>query len=86
MTYLYRYGSTITASEEVEMDIDIDDVLAELEDDEVAELYNKRFKGGALNERTIWGRLYEKRVHMSNHEFLTFLDTLIQDKTGRIIL
>jgi hypothetical protein len=85
MTYVRRYGDTVSAWQEVEVEVDLDDVLAELEDEEVAELYNDRFKGGALNERTVWGILYEKRVHMKDDDFLSYVSKLIEDKTGRIL-
>jgi hypothetical protein len=86
MGYVSRYGDTLTVYQEVEMEVDIDDLVAELEDSEVAEIYNDRFKGGALNERTVWGMLYEKRIKLSDAEFLEFVSKVIEDKTGRIVL
>lgn len=86
MAYVSRYGKTLTVSQDVDVEVDFDDLVAELEDDEVAELYNDRFSGGALNEKTVWGMLYEKRIKLKDKEFLEFVSKVIEDRTGRIVL
>jgi len=67
----------------VNANIDIADVMAELTDDEVQELYDDRFSSHSSNQ--IWMELYEKRCVMTATEFLMHLDVIIMDKTGRIL-
>jgi hypothetical protein len=67
----------------VSANIDIADVMAELTDDEVQELYDDRFSSHSSNQ--IWMELYEKRCVMTTAEFLMHLDVIIMDKTGRIL-
>ena len=67
----------------VNVDVDIDDVLAEMTDDEVQELYDARFGGPTSDE--LWIEIYENRRAMTAAEFLMHLDVIIMDKTGRIL-
>lgn len=67
----------------VNVNVDIDDVLEELTDEEVQELYDQRF--GSQSAEELWVELYDKRRTLPNAQFLTHLDRLIMDKTGRIL-
>ncbi len=67
--------------QEVEVEIDFDDILNELSEDEIKELYEDAFG----LERDLWFVLYEKRRKMSDAEFLSHVDKVIMDMTGRIL-
>lgn len=67
----------------VSVNVDVDDVLAEMTDDEVRDLYNDRFGSHSADE--FWMELYEKRRAMTAAEFLMHFDRIIMDKTGRIL-
>ena len=67
----------------VTVNVDVDEVLEDLTDDEVQELYDERFSTQSAEE--LWMDLYEKRRALSLADFLTHLDRLIMDKTGRIL-
>jgi hypothetical protein len=67
----------------VNVEVDLDDILAEMSDDEVQKLFDERFS--VTETQTVWRELYDKRRELSPSEFLWYIDTLIQDKTGRIL-
>lgn len=66
------------------VDVDIEDILSEMSDEDVKDLYEKRFDTRGIEE-TSWPHLYEKRVHMTEKAFLDYIDKIIMDNTGRII-
>lgn len=68
----------------VNVDIDVDDILEDLSDEEVENLYNERFSSGSSSSDT-WQELYEARMRMTPEAFLKHIDKMIMDRSGRII-
>ena len=68
----------------VNVDIDVDDILEDLSDEEVENLYNERFSAGPFSSNT-WQEMYEARMRMTPEAFLKHIDKIIMDRTGRII-
>jgi hypothetical protein len=68
----------------VNVEVDVDDVLAELSDDEVQELYDERFF--VTPSKSLWIEIYETRRAVTNDQFLEYIDKIIQDKTGRVLV
>lgn len=68
----------------VNVNIDIDDVLAEMSDDEVQDLYDERFN--SKSSESLWTEIYETRRAATNDQFLEYIDKIIQDKTGRVLV
>jgi hypothetical protein len=70
----------------VNVDIDVLEILGDLTDEEVEDLYKERFpisSGPTVSE--LWKELYEARMRMTNEAFLKHIDVIIMDHTGRII-
>lgn len=65
----------------VNVDVDIDEVLSELSDEDLRQEYESRFCGLADG----WHEVYDARRAKSTEDFLAYIDTLIMDKTGRIL-
>ena len=68
----------------VNVNVDVNEVLEDLTDEEVQELYNERFLAGPTGS-VLWKELYEARMRMTKEDFLKHIDTIIMDHTGRII-
>jgi hypothetical protein len=68
----------------VSVDVDVDEILEDLTDEEVQELYNKRFSAKPTVPG-LWKELYEARMRMTKEDFLKHIDVIIMDHTGRII-
>ena len=68
----------------VNVNVDIDDVLEELTDEEVQELYDERF--GSTPSEGLWPEIYQQRRSITNDQFLEYIDKIIQDKTGRVLV
>lgn len=67
----------------VNVDVDVDEVLEELTDEEVEELYQARF--ASMSSESLWSDMYAKRRILSTEDFLKYLDPIIMDRTGRIL-
>jgi hypothetical protein len=67
----------------VSVNIDVDEVLEDLTDEEVQELYDERFS--STPSTGVWPEIYDKRRDLPLAEFIKYLDPIIMDKTGRII-
>lgn len=67
----------------VNVDIDFNDLLDEMTDEEVRELFDARFASQSAEE--LWVEIYDKRRDLSLTEFIKYLDPIIMNKTGRII-
>ena len=73
------YRRTIYIDTEVE--VSVDDIIDELTEDEIKELYEDAF--GKPN--TEWATIYEKRRSMTDEQFLHYIDQTIMDITGRVL-
>lgn len=69
----------------VSVDVDVDEILEDLTDDEVQELYDERFATSTSSGSGFWKGLYEDRMRMTKEDFLKHIDKLIMDHSGRII-
>lgn len=67
----------------VNVNVDVDEVLEELTDEEVEELYQARF--ASMSSESLWSDIYAKRRILSTEDFLKYLDPIIMDRTGRIV-
>lgn len=67
----------------VNVNVDVDEVLEELTDEEVEELYQARF--ASMSSESLWSDIYAKRRILSTEDFLKYLDPIIMDRTGRIL-
>lgn len=65
----------------VSAEVDDDDVLRELSDDDIKQEYESRFNVPDSS----WMQIYDKRRACTREEFLTYIDTMIMDQTGRIL-
>lgn len=72
----YDYDTTI--------EVDIDDILEDMSDEEVADLFESRL-GKALHGSEMWADIYHKRITLSEKDFLSYIDKVIVDATGRIL-
>lgn len=79
-----RIGRMYTTWQEVDIEVDIDEVLAQLSPEEIQELYEDEFGKGA-REPTTWEAILYKRRFLPEAEFLKYIDRVIEDQTGRII-
>ena len=68
----------------VNVDIDFNDLLDEMTDEEVRELFDARFASQSAEE--LWVDIYNKRRDLSLAEFIKYIDKIIQDKTGRVLV
>lgn len=68
----------------VNVNVDVDEVLEDLTDAEVRELFDTRF--GSESAEELWVEIYDKRRDLSLAEFIKYLDPIIMDKTGRILV
>jgi len=68
----------------VSVNVDVDEVLEDLTDDEVQELYDERFSNMPVGG--LWPEIYETRRTATNDQFLEYIDKIIQDKTGRVLV
>ena len=76
MSRTYDYNTTV--------EVDIDDILDDMSDEEVADLFEHRMgKVGYASET--WLNIYEARRTLSEDAFLTYIDKVIMDATGRIL-
>jgi hypothetical protein len=76
---------TYYTCQEVDIEIPIDDVLNDLSDEEIKELYEDTFGIDTRREPASWSILFEKRRTMSDADFLKHIDQVIMDMTGRIL-
>lgn len=67
----------------VNVNVDVDDLLDEMTDEEVRNLFDARF--GSQSAEELWVELYDKRRTLPDAQFLMHLNSLIMDKTGRIL-
>ena len=75
MSRTYDYNTTI--------EVDIDDILDNMSDEEVADLFEHRL--GRTHGSEAWTDIYYKRITLSKDAFLTYIDKVIMDATGRIL-
>lgn len=73
------YRRTIYIDTEVE--VSVDDIIDELTEDEIKELYEDAFG----KPDTAWSTIYEQRRRLSDEQFLRYIDTVIMDTTGRVL-
>ena len=67
----------------VNVNVDVEDLLDEMTDEEVRELFDARF--GSESAEALWVDIYNKRRDLSLAEFIKYLDPIIMNKTNRII-
>lgn len=72
----YDYNTTI--------EVDIDDLLDDMSDEEVADLFEQRMGKVGYNSET-WLTIYHARRTLSDEAFLLYIDKVIMDATGRIL-
>lgn len=75
------YVSTDVEGTDVEVEISIDEIIDQIDDETIREMYEDVF-GKPDND---WQLLYEKRRQLSDQEFLKVIDKAIMDVTGRIL-
>ncbi len=76
-----RFNDYITVSVDTEVDVSWEDVISQLTDDDIKDLYEDVFG----KPDTSWHQLYEKRRQLPVEEFLKLIDRAIMDATGRIL-
>jgi len=64
-------------SKSIRVDIDLNN----FKDEDIREAYEARF--GLTS--SAWAVIYEKRSQLSQQNFLSYIDKVIQDRTGRIL-
>jgi hypothetical protein len=73
----------------ISVDVDIDEILEDLTDEEVQNLYDERFANRSRFAGSpgsgFWKGLYEDRMRMTKEDFLKHIDKIIMDYSGRII-
>lgn len=72
----YDYNTTI--------EVDIDDILDDMSEEEIIELFEDRI-GKKVHSSETWLNIYEARRTLSEDAFLTYIDEVIMDATGRIL-
>ena len=75
MSRTYDYNTTI--------EVDIDDILDDMSEEEIIDLFESRL--GRTHGSKMWADIYHKRITLSKDAFLTYIDKVIQDATGRIL-
>lgn len=72
----YDYTTTV--------EVDIYDILDDMSEGEIIELFEDRV-GKKLYGSESWKDIYHKRRTLSEKDFLTYIDKVIMDATGRIL-
>jgi hypothetical protein len=72
----YDYNTTI--------EVDIDDILDDMSEEEIIELFEDRI-GKKVHGSETWLNIYDARRTLSEDAFLTYIDEVIMDATGRIL-
>lgn len=76
MSRTYDYNTTV--------EVDIDDLLDDMSEEEIIDLLESRL-GRTLHGSETWLTVYHARRTLSKDAFLTYIDKVIQDATGRIL-
>lgn len=72
----YDYNTTI--------EVDIDDLFDDMSEEEIIDLFESRL-GKTLRGSETWANIYHARHTLSEKDFLTYIDKVIMDATGRIL-
>lgn len=75
MKRTYDYDTTI--------EVDIEDIIDNMTEGEVIELFESRLGKGHTVET--WRHVYHMRRTLSDEAFLSYIDKVIMDATGRIL-
>jgi hypothetical protein len=72
----YDYYTTV--------EVDIGDILDDMSEEDIIELFEDRL-GKKVHGGESFHDLYHKRITLSEKDFLTYIDKVIMDATGRIL-